>query len=417
MTGRARLIAGPIVTPPAAPSGLGAIASGASINLNWADNSTNETGFKIERSTDGVNFSPLFTTGAGVSTYSDSTVVANTTYTYRVRATNAAGDSDPSNTASAVVSLPTGTVYLSDLSWVSATSGRGPVEKDMSNGSNGAGDGHTLTLNGVTYTKGLGAHANSQIVYNLAGQYTSFISDVGVDDEEIDTATIDFQVMADGVTVFDSGVMRATSATQTVNVSVAGVQQLTLIITDAGDGNTCDHGDWAARLITNANAVVAPSNLTTTASSATSISLAWQDNSTNETGFKIDRSTDGVNFSLLTTTLANVTSFTDSGLISGDKYYYRVRATNSSGDSGNSAVASATTTLPSPWTQGDIGTVGKAGSATTTAASGRSPALARTSPPPPTRSTSFTRRSPATARSLRALPACRTRAAPPRPAS
>jgi hypothetical protein len=62
------------------------------------------------------------------------------------------------------------TTYVSDLTWVSATNGHGPVEKDKSNGENLAGDGRTLTLNGVTYAKGLGVHAASEVVYNLGGR-------------------------------------------------------------------------------------------------------------------------------------------------------------------------------------------------------------------------------------------------------
>ena len=51
----------------------------------------------------------------------------------------------------------TSSTYLSDLTWTSMTNGFGPVEKDQSNGWNGTGDGRTLTLNGTTYAKGLGA--------------------------------------------------------------------------------------------------------------------------------------------------------------------------------------------------------------------------------------------------------------------
>src|SRR5438477_10686392 len=73
--------------------------------------------------------------------------------------------------------------YLSDLPWLDATNGWGPAERDMSNGEQLAGDGKTLTLNGATYPKGLGVHADSDIKYNLGGNYSTFISDVGVDDE------------------------------------------------------------------------------------------------------------------------------------------------------------------------------------------------------------------------------------------
>ena len=87
----------------------------------------------------------------------------------------------------------------------------------------------------------------------------------------------------------------------------------------------------------------APSNLTATAASKSQINLAWTDNATNETGFKIERSTDGSNFTQITTVGANVTSYQNTGLSRSTKYYYRVRAYNGSGDSAYSNTASATT--------------------------------------------------------------------------
>jgi hypothetical protein len=86
---------------PAAPSNLTATASKKSVTVNWVDNSNNETGFKVERSTDGVNFSQITTTGANVTSYKNVGLTTGTTYYYRVRATNAAGDSAYSNIASA----------------------------------------------------------------------------------------------------------------------------------------------------------------------------------------------------------------------------------------------------------------------------------------------------------------------------
>jgi hypothetical protein len=87
--------------PPAAPTGLSANASACDqIDLAWTDNADNETGFTIERSTNGTTFSELDTVGANVTNYSDTTVAENTTYWYRVKAYNGAGDSAYSNTAS-----------------------------------------------------------------------------------------------------------------------------------------------------------------------------------------------------------------------------------------------------------------------------------------------------------------------------
>ncbi len=153
--------------------------------------------------------------------------------------------------AAPATAAPSTGIYLSDLNWASAASGYGPAEKDRSNGESNAGDGKTITLNGVTYAKGLGVHASSEITYNLNGQYTRFLSDVGIDDE-INTGcgTVIFNVYLDNLLVYTSGSLTSTSATKSIDLNVAGKQTLKLVVTDAGDGNTCDHGDWAgARLI------------------------------------------------------------------------------------------------------------------------------------------------------------------------
>ncbi|MHC4744798.1 MAG: PA14 domain-containing protein [Planctomycetota bacterium] len=88
---------------PAAPSSLSATpVSQTQIDLDWTDNADNETGFKIERSKRvNTNFKEIATVGADVTSFSDTTVRKNTLYYYRVRATNAYGDSDYSNEASA----------------------------------------------------------------------------------------------------------------------------------------------------------------------------------------------------------------------------------------------------------------------------------------------------------------------------
>jgi hypothetical protein len=90
---------------PAAPSGLTAAAvSSSQINLTWVDSDTNEQGFKIERCTGAgcSNFAQIATVGANVTGYSNTGLTGSTSYSYRVRAYNGTGDSDDSNTASAV---------------------------------------------------------------------------------------------------------------------------------------------------------------------------------------------------------------------------------------------------------------------------------------------------------------------------
>ncbi len=94
---------------------------------------------------------------------------------------------------------------------------------------------------------------------------------------------------------------------------------------------------------TTTTAPAAPTNLNAAATSSSQIQISWTDNATNEAGYRIERSTDNVNFAEIAQSLGNVTSFIDSGLSASTKYYYRVRAYNSAGNSAYSNVASATT--------------------------------------------------------------------------
>ena len=90
-------------------------------------------------------------------------------------------------------------------------------------------------------------------------------------------------------------------------------------------------------------APAAPTNLTATTVSRTQINLAWTDNANNETGFLIERSTNGTSFTQIATAGANVTTFASTGLTANKRYYYRVRATNAVGQSVYSNVANART--------------------------------------------------------------------------
>uniref|UniRef100_A0A7C3MIS0 Fibronectin type III domain-containing protein n=1 Tax=Dictyoglomus thermophilum TaxID=14 RepID=A0A7C3MIS0_DICTH len=93
----------PQPTKPNAPTDLTAeVVSGTEVRLAWKDNSNNEEGFKIERKTLDGEWSEIATVGANVNTYNDTGLTPGTTYYYRVKAYNSAGDSDYSNEVSIV---------------------------------------------------------------------------------------------------------------------------------------------------------------------------------------------------------------------------------------------------------------------------------------------------------------------------
>ncbi|MBI4842746.1 MAG: S8 family serine peptidase [Nitrospirae bacterium] len=94
--------------PPSAPSNLSAVSvSTSQINLTWSDNSSNETGFKIERKTGSSGtYSEIKSVGQNVTSYSNTGLSAFTTYYYRVRSyNNTSGNSSYSNTANATTGV------------------------------------------------------------------------------------------------------------------------------------------------------------------------------------------------------------------------------------------------------------------------------------------------------------------------
>jgi hypothetical protein len=276
---------------PTAPSGLNASAiSTSQINLSWTDNSSNESGFKIERSTDATNFAQINTVGAGITVYSDNGLNASTPYSYRVRAYNVAGDSAYSLTASATT-LSGAPAAPSALSAVAASSSQ--INLTWADNSN-----------------------------NESGFKIERSTDGGANYAEI------FTTGANATSYSNTALSPATPYTYRVRAYNLS-------------GNSAYSA--AASATTLPNAPVAPDGLTATAASSSQINLSWTDNNSNEDGTRIERSIDGLNFSEIATVGANVTTYSSTGLTAGTPYTYRVRAYNAGGNSPYSGTASATT--------------------------------------------------------------------------
>jgi len=281
-----------ITTAPAAPSGLVATAaSSTQINLAWTDNSNNEDGFRIERSTDGANFSEIGTVGANVNTYADTGRAAATTYFYRVRSFNIGGNSGDSNVANATT-LPNPPAAPSGLSATVASSTQ--INLAWTDNSNNNEDGFTIERSGD-------------------GTNFSEIAAVG----------------ANVTTYSNTGLSPATTYYYRVRAFNAG-------------GNSAYSN--TANATTPAGPPAAPSGLTATSVSKSQINLKWTDNANNETGFKIERSANGTTFAqVVQIATANQTTYPDTGLLANKRYYYRVRSYNAAGDSAYSNTATAKT--------------------------------------------------------------------------
>jgi alpha-galactosidase len=156
--------------------------------------------------------------------------------------------------------LPSGSVYLSDLTWTYAANGlASPVQKDAN------WNGQPLSMGGTTYARGLGVAAPSLVIYRLAPGCTSFTANVGLDDSgrPVTDAGADsgggsgaggsvvFQVWADDEEVFDSGSINGpTFQVKPVSVALHGQARLKLLVTNDQDGALLDRADWAnAKLV------------------------------------------------------------------------------------------------------------------------------------------------------------------------
>jgi len=99
------------------------------------------------------------------------------------------------------------------------------------------------------------------------------------------------------------------------------------------NGNSLYSNTANAKTLTCVTVPSAPSNLTATPVSKTQINLTWKDNSTNETGFRIERSPNQLTWTQIASVGPNATTYANTGLTCGSAYFYRVRAYNLSGNS------------------------------------------------------------------------------------
>jgi glucose/arabinose dehydrogenase len=283
-------------TVPIAPTSLTATAvNSTQINLSWVDASNNESQFIIERrlGTTGT-FAQVGVVDTGVTSYTDSSVVAATTYNYRVYAMNAVGNSGYSNTAAATT--PGGTTTPAAPTGLAATVLAGPQVR-------------------LNWTD----NATNETGFQIQRRYAGWIWE-------------------------DLAAPAANSATFTDTTSIGGVVYEYRVRAVNGSNTSA----WSNATLVDTNNIgaqppAAPSSLTGVATSGTNVNLAWQDNSADETGFIVQRRTPGGSWAGLATNPANDTTFSDSTAIAGGTYEYRVLATNGSLDSTPSNVVTVTT--------------------------------------------------------------------------
>lgn len=273
--------------PLLAPSNLVASSIGSNfIQLTWQDNATNEDGFRIQRlSRSGVwvNYTYLW---PGCQSYTVNGLLPEGTYTFRVAVYNNSGDTAYS-----------GSITASTLA---------PSPLAPSNVTVTAVSSTEISLSWIDNTSDEIAFK----VYRECGDFGSCL-----------LATLPAN----------------STSWQAVGL-VAGETYYFWIVASS----SASYSSPAIAGTTLPGAPLAPAILTAATVSSSQINLSWS-NVASETGYKIERSLDQASWIQIATTATDVITFSSTGLAAGTTYYYRVRATNSYGDSPYSFIASART--------------------------------------------------------------------------
>lgn len=280
-------------TIPAGPTGLTATAlSDIRVNLTWTDNANNEIAFKIERKTGaGGTYVQIGSVGANAVSYQDNSVTCNTEYYYRIRASNGAGDSDYSNETN-VTTLPP------------------PPPPAAPSGLGASAASHTQI--NLSWTDNATNESGFSIErkIGLSGTYTQLVT--------VGAGVITFQ---------DTGLTPSTQYYYRVRATNSG-------------GSSDYSNDADATTQPPPPPPAAPSGLNAVGASGTSMNVSWIDNATNETSFRLERKTgSGGTYSQIASLGANITNYLDTGLAGSTTYYYRLLASNGSGDSAYSGEA------------------------------------------------------------------------------
>ncbi|MBL0358033.1 MAG: fibronectin type III domain-containing protein [Chitinophagaceae bacterium] len=289
---------GTIPTPPVAPSNLVATPAGtSSINLTWADNSTNETGFVLmQSSTSGGIFNKLITIPANTTSYTDVGLGSSATYYYKIQATNAGGNSTWSNQANATTNTPPATIPAAPSNLVATASGTSIINLTwIDNASNETS---------YVLQRSLSSASGFAVIATLGSNSTSY-SNTGLNS----STTYYYRVQA--VNAADVSVWSNTANATTVALPPPTIP-------------------------------AAPTNLVAMSAGCNQVSLKWTDNSSNETAFEVSRASSlNGTYTIIATLGANSRAYTDNGLRTSRRYYYRIRCKNTAGVSSWSNKANA----------------------------------------------------------------------------
>lgn len=366
---------------PTAPSSLtAAVKSQSQIDLIWSDISSNETGFRIYRTRDRITYSPIVERAANIETYSDTTLEANTQYTYKVTAFRYTRESDPSNTITKTTwpnppEAPTNFVATATsstsikLNWtdnsttetgfeIFQNTGTTPIKTLSANSTESsvtsgisAGATYTFKIVAVNGTvRAAPVTSNSVTILAAPTTLTSSVPSPG-GHKQINVNWAYSSTIQNGFILERS----TSSTTGFASIAWIGATLRSYVDNENVLSNTTyyyrlrasnDSGQSSPSSTTSKTTLMTPPgeprDLKPTGRTATSIALAWIANSSNAEGFRVERSDNCQNYSTVATLNSSTITYNDSTVASSKKYCYKVKAYTQSGEI-ESNIASDTT--------------------------------------------------------------------------
>lgn len=378
------------VSVPGPVGSFTASAAGAnSVTLTWTA-APSAGGYRLERRAESSGtFAQIIDLPSGTLNFTDSALASDAAYEYRIYGYNSAGSGALSSLVRVTTTAPT--VYASLEAEQDATIKGGDATTNF-------GAETVLRVGGTSSSGSLGTNSKVYLRFNLAGQPATatgatlrlclagkgnlaqsgyqFSSPLRMLPEVNDawdestihwdnaplnnTASNGFQAGTIALSTFslsDPLSVPANASILTLNVPATtlnnnrGANDLVTLVM-----NTTTTGAWLEFVAEEHATLPAPvleltfaptlpkrpSFLTVVEGTGANLELAWTDNTTTETGFEIERRPAGGSFTALTTTLADVTAFSDATTVLGTTYEYRMRALSAAGNSAWTPVVGAT---------------------------------------------------------------------------
>jgi outer membrane protein assembly factor BamB len=361
-------------TQPFFPSELKAVIEENNIELSWQDNSSNEEGFRLERKQDTASFEEVAVIRANKTYYEDKNISPKTTYTYRVYAYNNVGNSRYSCEVRVVTPNPPSppcppaelrgiatSLSQINLSWIDESNDEEGfiIEKKIREKFYEIG---RVSKNNTIFTE-INLMSKTDYTYRISS-YNKFGQSNYSNEVTITTPRAPLQspsnlkafAIKEGcaqITWHDNSdeetgfiLERASGIECFQEIAIIAMEGISYtdikLLPDsiyhyrirAFKGNEYSNYSNSVMVRTHNAIPKSPDNLVLVTTSRKGITIAWRDNSLNETGFRIERAY-GTNteYKTIATVGQDVRNFEDADVLDGMNYQYRVAAYNEIGES------------------------------------------------------------------------------------